>query len=146
MKRTLALLTLFAAPLLSGATQADAPPVNADADRFMECLSIAEDQRDRDPDPEMKNHWAQYSQVYASNVFFYAGDIHYAFDHIREKFDKWDNMRNFIAQESVNKLALALLAKCDDEAVAHLDRVEPYQTALAAYLKARDDARAKAAP
>lgn len=115
------------------------------ADQFLECLSIAEDQRERDPDPEMKRHWAQYSQVYAANVFTYAGDIKYAFEHIQEKFAKWDNMRNFIPAQSINNLSLALLKKCDEIAVEHLDRVGPYQDALAVYLKARDEAKAKEA-
>lgn len=120
-----------------------AAPDAEKADQFLECLSIAEDQRARDPDEAMKTHWAQYSEVYASNVFFYSEAIGYAFDHIQEKFAKWDNMRNFIPAQSVNNLSLALLKKCDEIAVEHLDRVGPYQDALVVYMKAREEAKGK---
>ncbi|PTQ91303.1 hypothetical protein [Agitococcus lubricus] len=107
------------------------------ADQFMECLSIAEEQRNNDPNPDMKNHWAQFSDIYGANVYMYAGSINYIFDHIQEKFDKWGNMRQMLPTQAVNNLALAVLNKCDKQALEKVASIDNYTTALQAYLKAR---------
>ena len=110
------------------------------ADQFMECLSIAEEQRNSDPDEKMKNHWAQFSDIYGANVFMYAGSIQYIFDHIQEKFAKWGNMRQMLPAQSVNNLALAVLKKCDTAALEKVAPMADYQKALDTYLKERQAA------
>lgn len=110
------------------------------ADQFMECLSIAEEQRNSDPDEKMKNHWAQFSDIYGANVFMYAGSIQYIFDHIQEKFVKWGNMRQMLPAQSVNNLALAVLKKCDTAALEKIAPMADYQKALDTYLKERQAA------
>jgi hypothetical protein len=112
------------------------------ADQFMECLAISEEQREGDPDPEMKQHWAQYSDIYAANVYARSGEVKYIFDHIQEKMQKWANMRQFIAAASVNNLALAMLKKCDTRALEKVASMDDFRTAMAAYQKQKTDSPA----
>ena len=133
-----ALCTLALISCLSSVSHAD--EASDKADQFMECLSIAEEQRNSDPDEKMKNHWAQFSDIYGANVFMYAGSIQYIFDHIQEKFAKWGNMRQMLPAQSVNNLALAVLKKCDTAALEKVAPMADYQKALDTYLKERQAA------
>lgn len=122
---------------LTAARADEAPALPEATDQFLECLSIAEDQRQSDPDPKMQAHWAQYSDIYGANIYAQTQSIQLIFDNIQAKFDKWTNMRRFIPAQSVNNLALAVLNKCDEKALSAMVPLEPYQNALDAYLKAR---------
>lgn len=133
-----ALCTLALISCLSSVSHAD--EASDKADQFMECLSIAEEQRNSDPDEKMKNHWAQFSDIYGANVFMYAGSIQYIFDNIQGKFAKWGNMRQMLPAQSVNNLALAVLKKCDTAALEKVAPMADYQKALDTYLKERQAA------
>ena len=133
-----ALCTLALISCLSSVSHAD--EASDKADQFMECLSIAEEQRNSDPDEKMKNHWAQFSDIYGANVFMYAGSIQYIFDNIQGKFAKWGNMRQMLPAQSVNNLALAVLKKCDTAALEKIAPMADYQKALDTYLKERQAA------
>lgn len=130
------MLILNTVPVMAGEVE------DKNADQFMECLALSEDQRDSDPNEDMKKHWAQFSQIYGANVYMYSGSIKYIFDHIQEKFDKWANMRQFIPAQSVNNLALAVLKKCDNLALEKTAPLDSYNSALETYLKERQQAKA----
>lgn len=134
---TLPALALLAAVGSSLSRAEEAPALPEAADQFLDCLAISEEQRETDPDPAMKAHWGQFSDIYAANIWASTHSVQTIFDHIQGKMQKWANMRQFIAAQSVNALALNLLKKCDEKALANPVRMEDFRTAMTDYQKQR---------
>lgn len=118
-------------------------PDTAKAGQFVNCVAIAEDQKQRDPDPQMKQHWTELSEIYAANAFFFSQDVNYLLSRIRKSFQTLDNMRAYLPAQSVNNTVLATLKHCDALAEGHPERLEPYLNAMDAYIKEQE---AKEAP
>lgn len=114
--------------LATGAAHAVEPP---DKDTYIQCLSIAIDQRERDPDPEMKAHWNQYSDIYAANAFYFTKSVDTVMGGFVTESEKFENMRNMLGGQMVGKLSLAILERCDQESLnTTTERVDDWKKAL----------------
>lgn len=133
MKKTVrfAVASLLALSLTTQVRAAD----SADKEVFIKCLAIAQDQYDRDPDPKMKEHWADFRATYLASAYHYAQSVDFVRDSLRPEMEKFDNMRNMLGSEKVDGLALMLLKRCDKDVMDNSDRWPAFEKAMVEWQK-----------